>query len=50
MFDGDWDLAEKYRNLDFKDLEEGHYWNYTTKKSYREGQVSIGSLKTQWYS
>jgi len=45
MFGGTWDPAEVFRNGDVESLLEGQYWNYPTKKSFSEGQVSVGFIK-----
>lgn len=45
MFQGNWNPVDTYRNKDFTALLEGQYWNYKTKKSYKDGQITIGLLR-----
>jgi len=45
MFSGNWNPSDFYKNKDFATLLEGQYWNYKTKKSYKEGHITIGFLK-----
>ena len=47
MFDGNWNPSEIYKQNDFSTLLDGHYHNYSKKKSYREGQVTVGFLKIE---
>lgn len=46
MFRDNWNPIEIFKN-DAMDiiLLEGQYWNYKTKKSYRDGQVTIGFIR-----
>ena len=45
MFEDHWNPADLYKNRDFSTLERGQYWNYNTKKSFKEGQITIGLLR-----
>lgn len=45
MFEGNWDPSHFYKNNDVKVLLTGQYWNYQKKKSFRQGQITIGFLK-----
>jgi hypothetical protein len=47
MFSGNWNPADLYKNKDFSTLLKGQYWNYSNKKSYKEGQITIGLLRLQ---
>lgn len=47
IFDGNWDPIELFKNKDFEKLLEGHYWNYDKKKSYKNGQITIGFIRMQ---
>jgi hypothetical protein len=44
MFKGNWNPIDIFKNDDFDVLLEGQYWNYK-KKSYKEGQVTIGLIR-----
>lgn len=45
MFGGNWNPIEVFKNKDNLVLLEGHYWNYKSKKSYKDGQITIGFLR-----
>lgn len=45
MFGGNWNPIEEFKNGNFDEILQGHYWNYNSKKSYKAGQVTIGFLK-----
>lgn len=45
MFDNNWNPIEIFKTRDFDTLLRGQYWNYKTKKSYKEGQITIGFIK-----
>tara|TARA_Y100000385_G_scaffold135691_1_gene140964 strand:+ start:2129 stop:2950 length:822 start_codon:yes stop_codon:yes gene_type:complete len=45
MFDGNWDPIDLYKNADFDTMLNGHYWNYSKKKSYKDGQITIGLVR-----
>lgn len=46
MFHGNWNPSEIYKNQETATLLNGHYHNYS-KKSYKEGQITIGFLKIE---
>lgn len=45
MFRDNWNPIEIFKNDDMDILLEGQYWNYKNKKSYRDGQVTIGFIR-----
>ena len=45
MFGQNWNPIEVFKNGDTSIMLEGHYWNYKKKKSYKEGQITIGLVK-----
>jgi len=45
MFRDNWNPIEIFKNDAMDILLEGQYWNYKTKKSYRDGQVTIGFIR-----
>lgn len=45
MFAGNWNPMEFYKNADFETMLNGHYWNYKKKRSFREGQITIGLVR-----
>ncbi|MFV0183868.1 GIY-YIG nuclease family protein [Empedobacter falsenii] len=45
MFGGNWNPIEIFKNNDFEKILEGQYWNYKAKKSYKNGQTTIGLIK-----
>jgi len=45
MFGGNWNPIEVFKNKENHVLLEGHYWNYKNKKSYKEGQITIGLIR-----
>lgn len=47
MFGGNWNPSEIYKRNDLSTLLDGHYHNYSRKKSYQEGQITIGFLKIE---
>lgn len=40
-FGGNWNPIEVFKNGDMAEILKGHYWNYATKKSYKDGQKTI---------
>lgn len=46
MFNGNWNPSEIYKRQDLSTLLKGQYHNYQ-KKSYKEGQITIGFLKIE---
>jgi hypothetical protein len=45
MFGGDWNPIEVFKNKNHQQLLDGHYWNYESKKSFKEGQVTVGFIR-----
>lgn len=45
MFRQNWNPIELFKNDDLSIMLEGHYWNYNKKKSYKEGQITVGLVK-----
>jgi len=45
MFGGIWNPIEIFKNKNFQHLLDGHYWNYEGKKSYKNGQITVGFIK-----
>lgn len=45
MFQGNWNPVELFKNEDFDTILNGHYWNYSKNKSYKEGQITIGFIR-----
>lgn len=45
MFRDNWDPIQEFKNGNDHILLEGQYWNYKSKKSYKEGQITIGLIK-----
>jgi len=41
MFQGVWNPLEFFKNGDLETMLNGQYWNYSTKKSFKEGQSTI---------
>jgi hypothetical protein len=45
MFQGVWDPIKFFKNGDMDTMLNGQYWNYKTKKSFKEGQITIGFIR-----
>lgn len=45
MFADNWNPIDIFKNRDFDTLLDGQYWNYPNKKSYKQGQTTIGFIK-----
>ena len=45
MFGGDWNPIEIFKNKNIQRLLDGHYWNYESKKSYKDGQTTVGLIR-----
>lgn len=45
MFRQNWNPIEVFKNGDISIMLEGQYWNYNKRKSFKEGQVTIGFVK-----
>lgn len=44
LFKGNWSLIDFYKNTAFDALLTGENWNYSKRKSYKEGQITIGFI------
>lgn len=42
-----WSPVEVFKNNGVQDLLNDHYWNYEKKKSYKEGQTTVGLARIQ---
>ena len=45
MFTENWNPIEIFKDGDISTMLQGQYWNYNKRKSYKEGQITIGFLK-----
>lgn len=45
MFGGNWNPIEIFKDGNMKEILRGHYWNYTSKKSYKDGQVTVALIR-----
>jgi hypothetical protein len=45
MFGGNWNPIEMFKNNEMDIILGGHYWNYDKKKSYQEGQITVGFIR-----
>ena len=45
MFDDNWNPIEIFKDNKHHLLLEGQYWNYKQKKSYKEGEITLGFIK-----
>ena len=45
MFKGNWNPIEIFKNAEASTLLGGQYWNYSKKKSFKEGQITVGFLR-----
>ena len=45
MFEDNWNPIEIFKNNEMEVLLNGQYWNYNKKKSYKEGQTTIGLIR-----
>src|SRR2546421_2301511 len=45
MFGGNWNPIEVFQSKNIQQLLDGHYWNYENKKSYKEGQITVGLIR-----
>lgn len=45
MFEGNWNPIEVFQQNKQQVLLEGQYWNYAGKKSFKDGQVTIGFIR-----
>ena len=44
MFGDNWNPIELFKNNDEESLLKGQYWNYNKRKSYQNGQITIGFI------
>ena len=47
MFEGNWNPIEMFKNNEMDSILDGQYWNYDKKKSYKEGQTTIGFIRIE---
>lgn len=45
MFEQNWNPIELFKNGDIQVMLNGQYWNYSKRKSYKEGQTTIGMVR-----
>lgn len=45
MFEHNWNPIENFKNGDTTVMLNGHYWNYAKKKSFKNGQITIGLIR-----
>jgi len=45
MFAHNWNPIELFKNGDISTMLDGHYWNYSKKKSFKVGQITVGLVK-----
>lgn len=45
MFEGNWNPIEMFKNNEMDTILDGHYWNYDKKKSFCEGQITVGFIR-----
>lgn len=45
MFAQNWNPIELFQSGEISTMLEGQYWNYTKRKSYKQGQITIGLVK-----
>lgn len=45
MFANNWNPIEIFKNGDINTLLEGQYWNYKKRKSFKDGQITIGLIR-----
>lgn len=45
MFENNWNPIEMFKNNQIQTMLDGHYWNYDKKKSYKEGQITVGLVR-----
>jgi hypothetical protein len=45
MFAQNWNPIELFKNGDISTMLDGQYWNYSKKKSYKAGQITVGLVK-----
>ena len=45
MFEQNWNPIEIFKNGDMQIMLNGQYWNYNKRKSYKNGQITVGFVK-----
>lgn len=45
MFEQNWNPIEIFKNGDLRVMLNGQYWNYQKRKSYKNGQITIGFVR-----
>ncbi|MEO1209527.1 MAG: GIY-YIG nuclease family protein [Cyanobacteria bacterium J06638_20] len=45
MFEGNWNPIEIFKDGNTAILLSGQYWNYQSKKSFKEGQITVGFIR-----
>ena len=45
MFGGNWNPIEMFKNNKMETILNGHYWNYEKRKSYKNGQITVGFIR-----
>jgi len=45
MFGNNWNPIEIFKNNEIHTLLSGQYWNYKKRKSYKQGQITVGFIK-----
>lgn len=45
MFAGNWNPIEMFKKNEMDIILNGHYWNYNKKKSYKQGQITVGFIR-----
>ncbi|MEG0094327.1 MAG: DUF6508 domain-containing protein [Erysipelotrichaceae bacterium] len=45
MFGGNWDPIEVFKDGNMDEILKGHYWNYNSRKSYKDGQTTVGLIR-----
>ena len=45
MFEQNWNPIELFQNGNITTMLEGQYWNHNNKKSYKQGQITVGLVK-----
>jgi hypothetical protein len=45
MFAGNWNPIEIFKDGNIDTLLEGQYWNYQSKKSFKQGQITLGFIR-----
>ena len=46
-FYGNWNPIEKFKNNEMETILNGHYSNYGKRKSYKNGQITVGFIRIE---